>query len=194
MMRLPISALLFIAFMFSGTTEAKTIDLRNQTDADGTTREISLCARPSPDKPGLPGHAFVAFGEVSKDGKIKFRAIGHTVFSVAEAILSYSGLVTATGALVDEKYSSVKQKCLTLQVNKPDYDASYVQVAQPLSSIGITFDESKPIQKAYSLGGDDCVKLMISQAQRFTMKGLNVPARQANELPLPYVRRLIEAN
>lgn len=172
---------------------AKTLDLRNQTDADGGSREINLCARPSPDKPGLPGHAFIAFSETTKDGIRTFRAIGHTVFSVGEALLSYTGLVTATGALVDEKYTSIKQQCLTLQVNKADYERSYGLAAQPLKVIGIVFDETKPIQKAYSLAAEDCVGFLITQAQYFSPK-LIVPSRNSSELPLNYVRRLIDAN
>ena len=171
----------------------KTVDLRNQTDGDGGSREISFCARPSPDKPGLPGHAFIAFSETSKDGKRAFRAIGHTVFSAGEALLSYTGLVTADGALVDEKYTSIKQQCLTLQVNKPDYQKSYGLVAQPLKAIGVVLDESKPIQKAYSLAAEDCVGFLITQAQLFSPK-VKVPSRNNGELPLNYVRRLIDAN
>lgn len=177
----------------SPLVHAKTLDLRNQTDADGGIREISFCARPSPDKPGLPGHAFVALSETKKDGSRTFRAIGHTVFTVGEALLSYTGLVTAAGALVDEKYTAIKQECLTLQVNKIQYEKSYGSVAQPLKVIAVAFDETMPIQKAYSLAAEDCVGFLISQANPFEPKVV-VPARNGGELPLKYVRRLIDAN
>lgn len=186
-------ALLAIASASSSLALAKTLDLRNQTDADGGIREISLCARPSPDKPGLPGHAFIAFAEITRNGKMNFRALGHTVFSVGEALLSYTGLVTAEGAMIEEKYTSIKQQCLTLQVNKVEYERAYGLVAQPLKDIGVEFDETKPIQKAYSLAAEDCVGFLITQAQIFSSK-ISIPSRDSNELPLNYVRRLIDAN
>lgn len=187
------AALLVAASSSSVLTYGKTVDLRNQTDGDGGSREISFCARPSPGNPGFPGHAFIAFSETTKDGKRTFRAIGHTVFSVGEALLSYTGLVTAAGALVDEKYTSIKQQCLTLQVSKTDYQKSYGLVAQPLKAIGVVLDETRPIQKTYSLAAEDCVGFMITQARLFTPKVI-VPSRNNGELPLNFVRRLIDAN
>jgi hypothetical protein len=157
-------------------------------------REISLCARPSPDKPGLPGHAFVAFAQTQRSGERTFRAIGHTVFSAGGALVSFGGLIPTTGALVDEKYTAIKQECLTLQVNKSDYEAAYVAATQPLSRIGVKFDESKPIQQTYALAAADCMTFVITIAQRFTAKGVTIPARAATDLPLPYMRKVIDAN
>jgi hypothetical protein len=190
------AALLVAASASSSLADGKTVDLRNHTDGDGGNREISLCARPSPDKSGLhglPGHAFIAFSETMKNGKRTFRAIGHTVLSAGEALLSYTGLINAEGALVDEKYTSIKQQCLTLQVNKADYQKSYALVAQPLKAIGVVLDESKPVQKSYSLAAEDCVGFVIVQARLFT-PNVTVPSRNNDELPLNYVRRLIDAN
>lgn len=186
-------ALIFATSIYPYSAFSKTLDLRTKTDADGSNREISLCARPSPDKPGLPGHAFIAFSETTIDGKITFRAIGHTVFSVGEALLSYTGLVNADGALVNEKYTSIKQQCLTLLINKSDYQKSYASATQPLNSIGIVFDESKPVQKSYSLAAEDCVGFLIMQAKSYSPK-ISIPSRNSGELPLSYVRRLIDAN
>lgn len=115
------------------------------------------------------------------------------MFSAGEALLSYTGLVTADGALVDEKYTSIKQQCLTILVNKADYQKSYGLVAQPLKAIGVVLDETKPVQKAYSLAAEDCVGFLIAQAKLFTPK-VAVPARNSGELPLNYVRRFIDAN
>lgn len=187
------SAMLIALLSSSVVAYGKTVDLRNETDGDGGSREVSFCARPSPDKPGLPGHAFIAFSETTKDGKRTFRAIGHTVFSAGEALLSYTGLVTADGALVDEKYTSIKQQCLTLQVNKADYQKAYGLAAQPLKVIGVVLDETKSIQKAYSLAAEDCVGFMITQAKLFAPK-VSVPSRNNGELPMNYVRRFIDAN
>lgn len=184
-----------VVFFFTAASmaQAKTIDLKNQTDADGSAREISFCARPSPEKLNLPGHAFIAFSETKKDGSLHFRAIGHTAYSVGEALLSYTGLIPANGALVNENYSSVKQECLTVQVNQRQYDKSYEIATQPLKSIGIIFDENQAIQKSYSLAAEDCVGFIITQAKFFGSK-LTVPVRKPDELPLNYIRRLIDAN
>ena len=176
------------------TVHSKTIDLRNKTDTDGGTREISFCARPSPDKPGLPGHAFVAFAQVDKNGGVMFRALGHTVFSVSDALLSYNELIPATGALVSEKYTSIKQECLTIQVNNAEYQSAYTQATQPLAALGVKFDESKPIQKTYALGINDCMDFMVTVANRFTQSGLKIPKREPTDLPLPYLRKFIDAN
>lgn len=188
-----IGVVLIIASFCSPIIHAKTLDLKTHTDIDGGNREISICARPSPDNLGLPGHAFIAFSETTKDGKRSFRAIGHTAFSVGEALLSYTGLVTAEGALVDEKYTSIKQQCLTLQVNKSDYDKAYGVTVQPLKNMGIEFDEAKPIQKAYSLGAEDCVGFLTTQVNFFASKVV-VPPRKSGELPLDYIRRFIDSN
>lgn len=183
---------MLIVLASSSFALADTVDLRSQTDNDGGSREISFCARPSPDKPGLPGHAFIAFSE-EKDGKRSIRAIGHTAFSVGEALLSYSGIITGDGALVDEKYTSIKQHCLTLQVNRADYERAYGQALQPLKAMGIDLDETMPIQKNYSLAAEDCVGFLINQAKVFAPR-LVIPSRKIGELPLRYVRRLIDAN
>lgn len=183
-----------LLFVISVSAQCKTIDLRNKTDVDGATREISFCARPSPDEPGLPGHAFVAFAQVDKNGRVMFRALGHTVFSISDALLSYNELIPATGALVSEKYTSVKQECLTLQVNSAEYQAAYAQAAQPLAALGVKFDETKPIQKTYALGVNDCIGFMVNVANRFTQSGLKIPKRETTDLPLPYLRRFIDAN
>jgi hypothetical protein len=173
---------------------AKTLDLRKSTDVDGSTREISFCARPSPGLPGLPGHAFVAYAVISADKGIKFRSLGHTVFSVGDAILSFGGVIPTTGALVEEKYTSTKQECLTIQLNKDMFESAYSAAFQPLAKLGIKFDESLPIQKAYSLAAEDCVQFVVSLAQRFAAQELKVPARTSAEFPLPYLRRFIESN
>lgn len=189
-----LATLLTSAALIAVPAAANTLDLRNQTDGDGSTREISFCARPSPDKPGLPGHAFLIFAVLDNSGVQKFRTLGHTVFAIGDALLSYGGLIPASGALVQEKYTSTKQECLTVQVNAADFNAAYATAAQPLSKIGIVFDEALPIQKAYSLGVEDCVQFLVSVASRFIPKGLKVPTRNTHELPLSYVRRLIDTN
>lgn len=180
--------------MASSVSFASERNFRHSTDSDGVSREISLCARPSPNGSELPGHAFVAFGEYSSKGAYKIRAIGHTVFSVKDAILSFGRLIPAKGAIDQEIYTSIKQSCLTLLVNKDQYDKLYQSVNQPLSSIGIKFDENKPFQKTYSLGSEDCIDYMLSIARTFASSGLVIPKRSGADLPLSYMRKLIDAN
>ena len=195
MKRFKALGLFCIIMTIANISVGKTIDLRTSTDADGTEREISYCARPSPDTAkNIPGHAFLVFGVIPKKMKPTFRAIGHTTFSPGAAIVSFTGLLTADGAVVEERYTSVKQQCLVTKVNKAAYDAAYASANQPLGVIGIVFDETQPYGLAYSLGVDDCMNFMISVAKRFMPQGLQVPARGTTELPMAYIRRMIDFN
>ncbi|MFC0048574.1 hypothetical protein [Rheinheimera tilapiae] len=184
----------FAFLLMSASAIGKTINLRNKSDSDGGVREISFCARPSPATTGLPGHAFVVFAQTALGGKSKFRAIGHTVFSVGDAILSYKGIIPANGALVNENYTAIKQECLTVQVNASEFETTYLDTTQPLAVLGIKFDEKHPIQKSYSLSENDCMDFMLNIANRYKVKGINIPKRNQSDLPLPYLRKLIEAN
>lgn len=184
----------FLVLCLSLSASAKTIDLRNKTDVDGGVREVSFCARPTPGNVGLPGHAFVTFALIKKDGEIIFRSIGHTVFSIGAAIMSYDAIIPASGALKLEYYTSTKQECLTVQINKDEYESVYASVTQPLLSLGIKFDETLPVGMAYTLAVDDCVQFVVSIADKFVSKGLKSPKRNSNELPFPYIRRLIDSN
>lgn len=186
---------LVLLIVFASQASSKIVDLRNMSDADGALREISICARPSPGGAGLPGHAFVAFARTDSSGGLTFRTLGHTVFKISDAILSYNSLIPATdAALVSEKYTAIKQECLTVQVNADQFQSAYAQASQPLAKLGIKFDEGKPVQKTYSLGVEDCITFAVGIVKRFADRGLKIPERKATDLPLAYVRKLIDAN
>lgn len=186
------TVLLWAVLVAPLAASGKSIDLRARTDADGLVREISYCARPSPDGPKhLPGHAYLVFG-VEGGGRFRFRAIGHTTSDVGPAIVSFTGLLKAQGAVVDEVYTAAKQMCLTTRVNRDAFEAAYSDAGNPLAALG--FDRDAPYVLAYSLGAEDCVGFMLRVARRFQANGLKVPARQALELPLAYLRRLVDAN
>lgn len=186
------AALQFVA-LTPAMASGKVIDLRRQTDSDGVVREISYCARPSPDSAmKLPGHAFVTFATVDASGRTKFRSVGHTTFNVGAALLSYTGLLKADGAVVSEIYTSSKQRCLTTLVNRPAFDAVYQQAMNPLAALG--FSAEVPYALSYTLGAEDCLGFMIRVAKRFQADGMKLPARGAVELPLDYLRRMIDAN
>jgi hypothetical protein len=172
----------------------KVIDLRKVTDAGGEY-EIGFCARPSPDaKLGLPGHAFVTFSHRARDGKRTFVAIGHsTSADIGAVLLSYLGpLGRVSGYLADEKYSSVMEKCLVVQVNETPYNNAVAMISDPLATMGLG-PPGGPVLIAYKLGSEDCMSFMIKVAATLG-PALKIPDRVAIETPLPYVRRFIDAN
>lgn len=137
---------------------AKEIDLRNQTDADGEYN-IAFCARPSPDKTGLPGHMFVAYSKVTNTGERTFVAIGHTVgadVGVASAVWSYFGN-PVNGLLKEEMYTAIEQKCLDVRVNQADFDKAFALTVSPLTALGISSGQNVVLEQ-YSLGEEDCME------------------------------------
>ncbi len=172
------------------------LDLRNSSDESGEY-EIAFCARPSPDDSAknLPGHAFVSFSYYSPDGNRKFMSIGHTVqpgISQASTIWSYFG-ESVDGYLAEEKYTSIKQSCLVVKVNKSDYDKSFLLTVDPLKQMKITSSENHVIE-AYKLGSKDCIGFMIEVAKILELKGFKIPNRKTGDLPLAYIERLISSN
>jgi hypothetical protein len=172
------------------------VDLRNQSDADGLEREISLCARPSPVPPsiaGLPGHAFVAFAQSNGDNW-SYDAIGHTTSTLAPmTILTYTGLIPSVpGYLGNENYTSTKEECLVFQVNKQAYDVALSYVKSPLDQLLAPDAPRPPILLAYSLAGDDCITYATQVINSILPPDKPLPARGALELPETYVRRVID--
>lgn len=166
-------------------------DLRTSTDADGIAREISFCARPTPGSP-VPGHAFVAFSTLDK-GSRQFTTVGHTTLaSKVDAILTYTAILPSVpGLLSEEHYTSVKEKCLVLKVNKDAYEAA-MAAAQPALS-RLFPSGNKPLLLAYTLGSNDCLGFMIGVARSFGAK-VKIPVRGSTELPLAYLRNFIDTN
>ncbi len=175
-----------------------TKDLRNSTDADGGDREISICARPSPDTvKNLPGHMFVAYSLRQKSGARLHVAVGHTTFAPpARTLLTYFGAEPVPGQLQEELYSSSKEECLVLKVNEAAFNQAY-QLSRPFLPPGNYTPDPKnwsPVLLDYSLGENDCMSFATSVAKTFESKGLIVPQRGSAERPLQYVRRMIQAN
>lgn len=170
------------------------VDLRNQSDNDGLDREVSLCARPSPGPAGLPGHAFVAFGQSNPDGTWSYDAVGHTTSApVINTILTYTGLIPEVpGYLGEEVYTSTKEQCLVFQVNKAPYESALAYVKSPLDQLLGPDTPRPPVLLAYSLAGDDCITYAVAVINSLLPPDKPLPARGAVELPEDYVRRVID--
>jgi hypothetical protein len=190
-------ALALLVPVFATAAPHRVIDLKRQTDTDGIDREISFCTRPSPDiLKNLPGHAFVAFSTLTLDGKRSYTAIGHTTSATpVEAVLTYVGLISSvSGHLEEEKYISAKERCLVVRVNKQKFDAAFALTKSPLDQLIPDPKDRPPVLLAYKLGASDCMNFMIMVAKLFQSDGLNIPERDSTELPLPYLRKMIDAN
>lgn len=169
------------------------LDLRNQSDAGGEY-SVLLCSRPSPAPAGLPGHAFVAYSHQPPiGGKRIFFALGFTTSaSAVKGLLSYSALLAKpAGYLDEENFSHVKEQCLVLLVNRPDFEKAY---AKAVPYAGVPALDNLRYAAVYSLTRNDCVTFLVSVAGLFTARGLKVPERNLLDLPEVYLRKLIDGN
>lgn len=186
------AALLMLA-LAAGAAPHRQLDLRNQSDASGEY-SVLLCSRPSPAPAGLPGHAFVAYSHLRPGGgKRSFLALGFTTSaSAVKGLLSYSALLaTPAGYLDEENFTHVKEQCLVLLVNRPDFEKAY---AKAMPHAGVPALETLRYAAVYSLTRNDCVTFMVSVAGLFTARGLKVPERNVMDLPEVYLRKLIDGN
>ncbi len=182
----------FVAITFSPSTYAsKTIDLSNSSEPGGPF-EISFCSRPSPEAGGLPGHSFVAFSAAGPNNTRTLRAAGLQPSSLGGALAS---LVTQSdnGYVATERYTALKQSCLTVKVNRKDYDRAWGSALPSFTALGIA-DVGAPYFENYGLGSEDCVGYITRVAKTLVAAGLKVPERKAGEFPRPYVQRLEKAN
>lgn len=191
MIRIAVAIVVGMTWTVCHASAHREIDLRNQTDANGEYA-ISLCARPSPGALSLPGHAFVAYSFRPTGGERKFLALGFTTDSSVKGVLSFSKVLsTPPGYLGEEKYTSVKEECLVLLVNEADFNATYT-LARPFYNVPAL--SALTYSGVYSLTTNDCVTFMTNTAKQFSPRGIKVPPRQPADLPLPYLRKLIDAN
>ncbi|WP_291851219.1 hypothetical protein [Bradyrhizobium sp.] len=170
-------------------------DLRKRTDAAGLT-EISVCARPSPNAFGFPGHAFIAFSYQAAGGSRSFRAIGHTVApttGLAAAVFTYFSGGSVAGQQEEERYTHLKQACLTLKVDREIYQRALDAARPTLSALGIPDAVAASVER-YSLNGHDCMDFISNVAQPLKTAGLSTPERAATDTPIAYIRKLIDAN
>jgi hypothetical protein len=184
-----------LILVIAGTAYSKNIDLATKSDFSGTF-EIGFCAGESPDVPlKIPGHAFVSFSHKDRQGNRSFLAIGHTKsqgIAPIEAVWSYFGS-PVHGFLKEEVYSSRMQVCLMVNVDKSDYEAAFALSKSPLRNMGVAMP-ADPVFEAYKLGAEDCVSFVTSVAAILRPRGLKIPKRGVTELPLQYIRRMVEAN
>jgi hypothetical protein len=174
---------------------AREKDLRTQTDASGVT-EIGFCARPSPNSWGFPGHAFVSFSEQRAGQRRIFRAVGHTVapsITAPAAVFTYFGGGSVAGQQAEERFTHLKQACLTVQVDRARYQDALMAARPTLVILGIP-DNVAASAERYSLSGNDCLDFMIRVAQTLRAAGLVVPSRTSTDTPMTFVQKLIAAN
>ena len=184
-----------VVFFVAAPAGARDKDLRTSTDANGET-EVGFCARPSPNAFGFPGHAFVVFSATRPGGGRDFRAIGHTVASgtsVPAVVFSYFGGASVSGQQAEEKYTALRQACLTVKVDRAVY-AKAIAAAQPtLTVLGVPADVAASIER-YSLGSNDCLVFADKVAQTIKPAGLVVPVRSPTDTPNSWINKLIAAN
>ncbi|BBB64250.1 hypothetical protein UNDKW_5977 (plasmid) [Undibacterium sp. KW1] len=169
----------------------KELDLREQSDADGEYT-VSPCARPSPGASSLPGHAFVMYSYRSLAGDRRILSLGFMTNSAVKGVLSYIALLaTPVGYPGEEHYTAAKEECLVLMVNKADFMTA-MAIAKPFYNIPTL--EKLTYSGIYSLTQNDCITFMFNVANRFASQGVVIPKRDTRDLPLVYLRKLIDAN
>lgn len=174
---------------------ARDKDLRTMTDANGET-EVGFCSRPSPDSFGFPGHVFVTFSATRPEGGRDFRAVGHTVAGgtdVPSVVISYFRGSSVAGRQMEERYTSLKQACLVLKVDRAIYQSALASAAPTLTALGIPADVAASAER-YSLGSGDCITFAERVAGALRPAGLSVPARAATDTPASWIRKLDAAN
>jgi hypothetical protein len=171
----------------------QTRDLRRQTDVMGTN-EISFCSRPSPDAFGFPGHAFVAFSEPTEAGR-NFRAVGHTVATsnVTATVFTYFNGRSVAGRDAEEVYTHVKQACLTLLVDRSDFQRAIAAAQPTFTRFGFPAEIARSMER-YSLSGNDCLDFIVRVANTLRQAGLVVPGRSPIDTPPAYIQKLVGAN
>ena len=196
--RISASRLLLVCVLFlaaSMPTVAMEKDLRMRTDAAGLT-EIGFCQRPSPNAFGFPGHAFVTFTDAAQTGSRSFRAVGHTTGAgagPAVTAFTYFGGAAVAGRQAEERFTHMKQACLTIKVDRSVFVAALAAARPTLTLLGIP-EAVAASAESYALNGNDCVDFAIRIAQVLRPVGLSVPARTAVDTPASYIQKLLTAN
>lgn len=123
-------------------------------------------------------------------------ALGHTTHAPpADALLSYLRVLPAVaGSISDERYSATLERCLVMKVGKTDFEKAYGLATARVDRLTPNPTNWPPTSLSYRLGTQDCMQYAIAVADLFKSKGLHIPQRGATELPMTYLRRLIEAN
>lgn len=193
--RLCILPLAALSLLLPNPADARDKDLRTVTEANGET-EVSFCSRPSPDKTGMPGHMFVTFSAQEPDGSRDFRSVGHTIAagtSPGAAALTYFGGAPIAGKQMEERYTSIKENCLTVKVDRPAYNRAIAAAEPTLTALGIASTVAASAE-TYSLNDNDCITFAEKIASSLKPYGLEVPTRSAADTPASWVKKLSAAN
>jgi hypothetical protein len=125
-----------------------------------------------------------------------FRAVGHTIgpsTSTPSTVFTYFGGAAVSGQQAEERYTHMKQACLTVKVDRAVYVQALAAARPTLSMVGVP-DALAASAERYSLNANDCIDFALKVAQPIRAKGLIVPTRTPTDLPSTYVRKLIDAN
>jgi hypothetical protein len=176
----------------SGGAQQRELDLRKVA---GDEHAVVLCARPSPDSAAaVPAHAFVAFSYKTGAGDREYLAVGTVSGVQPKALLGFSTVFSPIPARLSEPdYAALKQRCLSLLVDRADFQRSVRLARRSLEAMASAVP-AQPVAVAYQLPAEECVKLFVSVAGAFGERGVKVPERREGELPLSYLRRLIDQN
>jgi len=182
-----------LLFLVAASAQAHTFDFRKRADADARY-SIAICARPSPDSAGgIPAHAFLVWREAGEHGERVTKAVGYAANEGLKVVMVAPNPETTSSPLPQGTSVFAERLCLELLVDKREFAAAG-NLAEPFfKRVGSA--ETEPASAAVQgLGQEEASKFITEVAVRFSTRGLYVPARRPGELPLAYVRRLIDAN
>ena len=156
---------------------------------------LSFCARPSPDSGlAIPSHAFVSWSQVPAAGKRGYKAVGTVSGLQPKALVGFSRSITPVPMeLTQGDYVSLVERCLNLLVSKTDYQRALKLGQSSLAQIASTIP-SQSVSAVYSLPPEDCLTMFVEVMKLFGNKGIALPPRRPSEMPLAYMRRLVEQN
>jgi hypothetical protein len=190
MLRQALSPLLFL---LAASAQAHTFDFRTRPDADARY-SIAICARPSPDSAGgIPAHAFLVWREMDEHREHVTKAVGYAANEGLKVVMASPNSGTSSSPLPQGTSVFAVRLCLELLVDKREFAAAG-NLAQPFfKRVGSAETEPASVT-VHGLGQEEASKFIAEVAVRFSARGLYVPARRPGELPLAYVRRLIDVN
>lgn len=164
-----------------------TIDMRNQSELGDRDHRIHFCARSSPGKSGLPGHAFVAYSYIDAGNEHHYYALGHQPNGSNSLADLWGG-----GHLRAEVMTFESQACFEVLVNKATYEVAWAHAKNPLTALGI-MDHANAfaVLRSYRLGSSDCRHFIGDVAAAI---GLRLPDSSTLQSPSAYVASLWQAN
>jgi len=183
-----------LLFLLAAAAQAHTFDFRTRADADARY-SIAICARPSPDSAGgIPAHAFLVWRETGEHGEHVTKAVGYAANERLKAVMASAASSAINSSQLTQGTSvPAVRSCLELLVDKREFAAAG-NLAEPFFKRVGSAETEPASATVQGLGQEEASKFITEVAVRFSTRGLYVPARRPGELPLAYVRRLIDAN